>query len=85
MSKSFNIDWEFHRMVKGKCTGVGCPIRNTCERFTAKEFDKTYGYISPPHGIGGEHGDGVYFPAKCLNFQTNAPYKPLIKTVEIQD
>ena len=85
MAKQINIDWDVKNMVRGKCTGVGCPIRNKCERFTSKEFDPAYGFISPPHGITEHATTSGRFPEKCINFQTNAPYKPLIKTVEIQD
>ena len=73
-----NIDWDFHRMIKGKCTGTGCPIRKTCERFTSQEFDKAYGYIKPPHDSGG------YFPKICLNFLSNAAHKPALKTFDVQ-
>lgn len=79
MSKSFNIDWEIKTMLDGKCVGVGCPIKKNCLRYTTKDWNPECGRIRPPYTTGGQ------FPKRCKDYISNAPFKPLIKTVEIQD
>ncbi len=71
-------------MVKGKCTGVGCPIRSACLRYTTKEFEKEYGNMSPPW-IYDEDLQTTKFPKRCKDFLTNESHKPAMRPYEIQD
>lgn len=66
-------------MVKGKCTGVGCPSRSICERFTSETMDNDYGFLIPPHDHSGQ------FPKKCLNFLSNQPHKAVMQPFTIED
>lgn len=77
--KLFNIDWHITTMIRGKCTGVGCPIRTTCLRFTSKDYEKSSGWVAPPRG------DDGYLPKECFLFISNAKFKPLQKPFDVED
>ena len=83
-TKSNTIDWDFHRMVKGKCTGTGCPIKIKCEHYTAVKFDKAYGIFRPPYFFN-EDLNTTVFPPKCKDFLTNESHKPALQRFEIED
>lgn len=84
MAKQINIDWDI-KIVQGKCNYMACPLKDTCLRFTSKEFDPAYGYITPPHGMTDDPKTSGYLPEKMFCFISNKPHRPAQRTAEIQD